>query len=122
MSGYPALAYNMLVIEANRLGRRMRLLHEAIEAEHNRQRPATEQADTIWDDLPGDDIIWSELPHMHRKLTGIGAVLALLRETPNAYINPEAMAALRDEVEHAAAIEREDWAKAILDRVDPPLL
>ena len=122
MTDNPALAYNMLVIEANRLGRRMRLLHEAIEAEHTRQRTPEEQADSIWDDLPGDDIIWSELPHMHGKLSGIGAVLALLRETPNAYINPEAMTALRCEVEIAAETEREDWAKAILDRVDPPLL
>ena len=105
-----ALDYNKLVTEANRLGRRMKLLHEAIEAD-----PALRgRAEQI------DEFEQYELVDLELKLWGIGSVLALLRQTPNAYVNPEAMAAIRSEVEHAAGVEREEWAGVILDRVDPP--
>jgi hypothetical protein len=111
MTEHPALDYNRLVIEANRLGRRMKLLHEAMEADPTLQSP--EHQFNEFDQY--------ELVDLELRLWGIGAVLAIIRQTPNAYINPEGMAAIRHEVERAAKVEEEEWAKAILDKVDPTI-
>ncbi len=109
MTDNPALDYNRLVIEANRLGRRMKLLHEAV---------SSDMEIALGREYTGE---LSDLNELHQTLWGIGAVLSLLRGTPNAYINPEGMASIRNEVESTAKIERLDWAKAILDEVDPPV-
>lgn len=100
MTESPTLTYNKLIIEANRLGRLMKILDEA--ASHDME-------------VMLDDLYDGELNKLAEELSAIGTVLAMLRETPNAYINPEAMAAFHAKVEEAAAIEQLDWSKAILE-------
>ena len=102
MNSHPALPYNQLVIEANRLGRRMKQLHEVLAA------------------YPDDEVMDAgDLAEIAEKVTGIGAVLAIIRDMPNANLNVEALAAIRWEVEHAANVERQDWAVEVFE-VDGP--
>jgi nitrate reductase beta subunit len=99
MTQSSALKYNLLIIEANRLGRRMKLLAKATA---NMAEP------------PYIDDYFDGFEALAEKLWGIGTVLNMLGETPNAYINAEAMEALRAPVEFAAGIEEEEWAKELL--------
>lgn len=94
------LTYNQLVIEAFRLGRRIRILDEAVSKDR-----------TITDNCVYED----DLSETHKTLTGIGHVLRLLGETPNAHINAEAMQAISEYVEYGTRIESRDWAKPILE-------
>jgi hypothetical protein len=103
------LTYRQLITEANRLSLRMRRLHEALEADPLLEGPHGE--DTEFDQM--------ELIGLENQLYGIGSVLELLGHTPNAFVNPEAMDALREVVRKAAGVEQEPWAAVILDRVDP---
>ena len=98
-----ALEYNKLTIEANRLGRRMKLLHEH---ENNDLGSMGEDCD----DLPGE---------ISERLFGIAMVLQLLGHTPNAHINTEGMTAIRDQVEAAAKFEKSQWATEVFDQTDP---
>jgi hypothetical protein len=99
MTQSSALNYNLLIIEANRLGRRMKLL---------------DQATANLSDPPYDDEYFEGFAALSEKLWGIGSVLQIIRETPNGYINEEALESLRSEVEFAAAIEKAEWAKELL--------
>ncbi len=103
MTDSPTLTYNKLIIEANYLGRRMRVLHDAV----NKDMGAVL-----------DDHYDGQLDELSVRLFGIGSVLELLRGTPNAYLNPEAMAALKAEVDEASELEGSEWARTILDEVD----
>jgi hypothetical protein len=94
-----ALTYNQLIIEANRLGRRMKLL---------------DQATANLSDPPYIDEYFEGFAALSEKLWGIGSVLQIIRETPNGYINQEALESLRSEIEFAATIEQAEWAKELL--------
>jgi hypothetical protein len=110
MTKDPALAWNKLVMEANNLGRRMKILAKAMKAD------AT-IADE-YDDLAG---IYEEDPaELYLKMCGIADLLKIIGETPNAFINVEGMAAIRCEIERVALIESE--AKTLLDKLEPPIL
>ena len=107
MNSHPALPYNQLVIEANRLGRRMKQLHEVLAAHPD----------------PEDELMDAgDLAELAEKVAGIGAVLAIIRDMPNASLNAEAMAAIRWEVEHAANVERQDWAVEVFRWVGPEVV
>jgi hypothetical protein len=93
---------NKLISEANRLGRLMKLLHDAVSADMG----------AVLDDGYDD-----EFADWHETLVRIGAILTLVRDTPNANINPEGIAAIRHQVEAAAEIERQDWVMHLLDEV-----
>ncbi|MBS0264477.1 MAG: hypothetical protein JSS02_21260 [Planctomycetes bacterium] len=99
MTQSSALKFNLLIIEANRLGRRMKLLDEAT-------------ADMS--EPPYIDECFEGFAALSRDLWGIGTVLSIIRETPNAYINQEALEALRSSVEFAANIDEQEWAKQLL--------
>jgi hypothetical protein len=99
MTKSSALKYNQFIIEANRLGRRMRLL---------------DQATAGMSEPPYVDDYFEGFAALAATLSGIGEVLSILGETPNAYINPEALEALRPPVEFAASIEQEAWAQELL--------
>jgi hypothetical protein len=99
MTQSSALKYNLLIIEANRLGRRMKLL---------------DQATAKMSESPYVDDLFEGFAELSERLWAIGSVLSMLRETPNAYINAEAMEELQDRVRYAADIEQQDWAKELL--------
>lgn len=99
MTQSSALKYNQFIIEANGLGRRMKLLDQATA---NMAEP------------PYVDEFFEGFANLGETLWGIATVLTILRETPNAYINAEAMEALRSPVEFAAGIDNQDWAKELL--------
>ena len=109
MTQSSALKYNLLIIEANRLGRRMRLL---------------DQATANMSEPPYIDEYFEGFAALADTLRGIGTVLRILRETPNAYINAEALEALRSPVEFAASIEEREWASELLkgDSLHTPLV
>ena len=87
------------IIEANGLGRRMKLL---------------DQATADMPEPPYVDECFEGFAALAETLWGIGTVLSIIGETPNAYINPEAMEALRSPVEFAASIDEQEWAKELL--------
>ena len=95
MRRFSPLEYNMFIIEANRLGRRMKILAKAPD------QPYVDECFDGFDDLA--ETLWA-----------IGTVLKFLGDTPNAYINPEAIEALRDVVQVATSIEKSDWAAEVL--------
>ena len=64
-----------------------------------------------------DDGYDDQFADRQETLMGIGAVLTLIRDTPNAKINSEGMAALRRQVVAAAEIEQLDWVKHTLENV-----
>ena len=99
MTQSSALKYNLLIIEANRLGRRMKLLHQA-----TAEIPEPPYIDELFQ---GFDVLAEEL-------WGIGTVLRVIRDTPNGYINQEALEALHSTVEFAATIEQAAWAQELL--------
>lgn len=109
MSDNPTLAWSQLIIQASGLGRRMKILSEALKADH-----ALEEE---YDDLAGE---YEEDPaELYENMRGIVTVLKIIGETPNANINAEGMAAIRCEVEGTALIERA--TKPLLDKVDPTI-
>jgi hypothetical protein len=99
MTHSSALDYNLLIIQANRLGRRMKLL---------------DQATADLPDPPYIDEYFEGFAALSEKLWGIGSVLQIIRETPNGYINQEALESLRSVVEFAAGIEEKEWTKELL--------
>ena len=94
-----ALEYNQLIINANGLGRSMKLL---------------EKATAGMSDPPFIDDFFEGFAATGETLWAIAKVLTILGETPNAYINQEAMEELESHVHVAAGIVGEDWAKEIL--------
>lgn len=95
MNRLSPLEYNMFIIEANRLGRRMKILAKAPD------QPYVDECFDGFDDLA-------------EKLWAIGTVLKMIGDTPNAYINPEAIEGLRDVVQCAAGLEKLDWVAEVL--------
>lgn len=107
MTDHPALAWNKLIIDTGILGRRMRILSEAIKAD-----PSVAEE---YDALAG---IYEEDPaELATILRGISTALKIIGETPNAYLNTEGLDALRSKIERARLIDRE--SSPILDRIDP---
>lgn len=104
MTESKAISYNLLIIEANRLGRILKLLHDAVSRDM---------------EVVLEDLYDGELDALSERLFGIGSILQLIRETPNAYINSEGMAAIQGEVEEAAKLGKSDWAKTLLEHIDP---
>ena len=93
---------NELISESTRLGRLMKLLHDSVSVDMG----------AVLDDGYDD-----EFADRQETLTGIGAVLILIRDTPNASINSEGMAAIRRQLAAAAEIEQLDWVKHTLEDV-----
>jgi hypothetical protein len=91
---------NELISEATRLGRIMKLLHDSVSVDMG----------AVLDDGYDD-----EFADRQETLMGIGAVLTHIRDTPNASINPEGMAAIRHQLAAAAGIEQLDWVKHTLE-------
>ncbi|AWM40160.1 hypothetical protein GobsT_14030 [Gemmata obscuriglobus] len=106
--------HHRLIPEAIRLGLRVRVLHRALDADPTLEGP----------NGAGNELDRVELLRLGMQLYGIVEVLQLLGQTPNAYMNAEAMDVLRAVVQEAAALEREPWAAAILERAagTPPSL
>jgi hypothetical protein len=100
-----ALKFNKFVIEAGQMGLRMKNLSEAVV-----KHPDVELPD-YWDE--------KELTELSEKCYAISEVLLIIRDTPNAYLNAEAMEALREEVEAAVRVERQDWAQELLRTINP---
>jgi len=99
MTQSSALKYNLLIIEANRLGRSMKLL---------------DQATSELPDPPYVDEYFEGFAAVGEQLWGIASVLQIIRETPNGYINEEALESLHSVVQFAAGIEETEWAKELL--------
>jgi hypothetical protein len=105
MTQSSALKFNQLIGRANGLGRSMKLLHKATV-----DMPEPPHYD---DFFQGFDVLAEEL-------WAIATVLTMIRETPNGYINPEAMETLQSTVAFAAGVEQEAWAQEVL-KSDTPL-
>jgi len=99
MTPSSALKFNQLIIRANGLGRTMKLLDKAT-------------ADMA--EPPFIDDFFEGFAALGETLWSIATVLRIIRETPNGYINQEALEELRSTVEFAESLEKQEWAKELL--------
>ena len=76
MTQNSALKYNLLIIEAKRLGRLMKLL---------------DKATADMPEPPFIDLCFEGFAAMAESLWAIGTVLRMIGDTPNGYINQEAL-------------------------------
>jgi hypothetical protein len=69
-------------------------------------------------DGPKGDFDSDDCRLLARRLMGIETVLDMLKSTPNAYVNREALDLMAQDVIYAEEILSHDWVKELLERTD----